>query len=107
MFPSQEPGYTKNWRQRNPHKTSLYGRVKTLKKYGLTIGTWSKLFNRQDCRCACCGSDIPHSKRGWHTDHDHRTGHVRGILCSPCNLAVGYYESDRRNLVETYLRKFT
>ena len=97
--------YAKGWRAAHPHKVSLYSRVKTLKKYGLTISSWAHLFNEQDCRCACCGIDRPTTKANWHTDHDHDTGKIRGILCHPCNIAVGQYESARRLLVEAYLEK--
>ena len=42
-----------------------------------------------DGKCQACGSDNPGSK-GWTTDHDHKTLKFRGILCSNCNIALGY-----------------
>lgn len=29
-------------------------------------------------------------------DHDHRDGHIRGLLCSACNVAIGLFEDDIR-----------
>lgn len=109
--PGYGPASSRKWRKDNPNRASILGRIKTLKQYGLTIYTWMRLFNDQDCRCACCGVDRPGSKRGWHTDHDHAKklgdfNFVRGILCAQCNVAIGQYESSRRKLIEKYLAKF-
>lgn len=47
-------------------------------------------FEKQQRKCAVCRTDAPGSKNGWHLDHCHTTGIIRGILCHHCNLALGH-----------------
>lgn len=39
------------------------------------------------------------SKMGWHTDHDHKTKKVRGILCHACNSGLGLVKEDVTRLL--------
>lgn len=55
----------------------------------MTLDEWEMLFESQGCACAICGSKEPGSTKGWHTDHDHESGHIRGILCFGCNRGLG------------------
>ena len=64
-------------------------RCKLKQKYNLTIKQWEAIFTSQGRRCAACGSSDPKGKVGWHTDHDHVTNNVRGILCHNCNVTLG------------------
>ena len=43
--------------------------------------------------CAICGRPEPEGG-SLHVDHDHETGAVRGLLCFPCNQAIGAFEED-------------
>ena len=64
-----------------------------LKRYGISGEEWESLFESQGRKCAICRA--PNSgKRDWDTDHDHKTGKVRGILCSPCNTALGLFKDE-------------
>ena len=71
--------------------------------YGLTIEAFEQMVTRQDGRCAACGS-LPTRAR-LDVDHDHATGKVRGLLCNPCNLALGHVGHDLERLRQliTYL----
>jgi hypothetical protein len=53
------------------------------KTYGITSDDYATLLEAQEGRCAICGAR-PKSKR-LAVDHDHKTGAVRGLLCSRCN----------------------
>lgn len=67
------------------------------------------LLREQGGECAICTESDPPVPEGaldgWHIDHDHVTGEVRGILCPSCNAKVGKHEADRdaRGAIEDYL----
>lgn len=62
-------------------------------KYGMTPEDFDALLERQSGRCAICRTDTPGVK-GWAVDHSHADGHVRGILCTPCNTGLGHFRDD-------------
>ena len=53
------------------------------KTYGLSADDYGTLLEAQGGRCAICRAR-PKSKR-LAVDHDHKSGAVRGLLCSRCN----------------------
>ena len=55
------------------------------REYGVSLADWDALFEKQGRICGICKTSDP-KYRNWHTDHDHETGVVRGILCNPCNV---------------------
>ena len=63
------------------------------KLYGISGADKKRLLQSQGDRCAVCLTDTP-TKNGWVVDHDHTTGKVRGILCSPCNSGIGQLRDD-------------
>jgi hypothetical protein len=48
----------------------------------------------QDC-CQICGGYQRLS-----IDHDHNTGKVRGLLCSPCNIGLGGFKDNPHSLTK-------
>src|SRR5437667_108661 len=53
---------------------------------GVTDAEYDRLLAAQGGGCAICGN--PPKTRRLHADHDHKTGHVRGLLCHRCNRAL-------------------
>lgn len=66
--------------------------------YGIGVDEFLDLFEAQGHKCAICRCDLVlfSSRRSEKpvVDHDHKTAAVRGILCHPCNVAVGWLEKD-------------
>lgn len=58
------------------------------KKYGISLEEYEILLNSQNGVCAICGNLNKTDKR-LAVDHDHKTGKVRGLLCSSCNILLG------------------
>ena len=77
--------------------------------YGVTQAQYKELLSRQGGCCAICKSTDPKTKRIKHVsffvDHCHQTGAVRGLLCHPCNAAIGFLgdDTDRLRQAAAYL----
>lgn len=71
-----------------------YGRIATLRKYGLTPDTYNVMVNEQNGRCAICKEVYT----PLFVDHDHETNEIRGLLCFHCNTALGHFEDKITNL---------
>lgn len=87
----------KQLRRRNtlPAQKEYERNAKLLKKYGITHDDYLRLLKEQDGGCAICGTKDPRQRsEHFHVDHDHATGIVRGLLCSPCNQGLGYFQED-------------
>ena len=63
-------------------------------RFGFTEAEWQSLYDSQGGVCAICQRPEPGSRR-LSIDHDHATGHIRGLLCTGCNIHVGRVESLR------------
>lgn len=61
--------------------------------FGLGEGDYDRLYAFQDGRCAGCQWATGITRR-LAVDHNHVTGEVRGLLCSPCNRMVGHFRDD-------------
>lgn len=73
-----------------------------LRSYRLTLETYDTLLETQGGGCRICSAP-PESPYSLHVDHDHSCcpsyknccgACVRGLLCSPCNTALGLLKDD-------------
>lgn len=52
----------------------------------MSYSEFEQLLELQDGKCAICGI------RAFDVDHCHKTGNIRGLLCTRCNAVVGWVE---------------
>lgn len=81
----------------------------TIAKYGITAADWQGMHDAQNGLCAICGK--PPNGGQWdilYTDHDHKSGQLRKLLCSNCNKGLGCFGDDPVVLerAAAYLRSF-
>jgi hypothetical protein len=72
--------------------------------FRLTIEQWTTVFRYQGEVCAVCGRPNKNGKR-LSTDHDHKTGLFRGLLCQQCNRVLGKIEDPRWQMTPVILRR--
>lgn len=88
---------------RNRNKTYEEQRGTRIRSYGITVEEYDDMLESQGGGCYICG--VGPVGRALDIDHDHRTGKVRGLLCSNHNRALGLLGDDPDLLLaaHTYL----
>ena len=77
-------------------------RVKTLRRYGLSMEDYERIAIAQGYECAICHTtDSGHPMSNFFVvDHCHETDKVRGLLCNNCNRGIGILGDDPARLLQ-------
>ena len=104
-----------NWGRKNrKHKTlnerrrraanPMIDKEAPLKKLGLTFEDYQRMLKIQNGVCKICGKPEKVKRKGKFKrlaiDHNHKTGHLRGLLCSKCNMLIGLAQENIHILEE-------
>src|SRR5579872_783770 len=71
------------------------------KNYDFSLEQYNEMFKAQGGRCASCRrketrlDSRTKMVKNLSVDHDHKTGRIRGLLCSGCNTALGLLEESQ------------
>jgi len=91
------------WKKRNPErcKNSYLKR-----RFGITLAQYNELLSKQNNACPGC-LRVFTKELFPVVDHCHKTGAVRGLLCTFCNRAVGLAKDnpDTLRAMAAYVRK--
>lgn len=73
--------------------------------YGISLDEYNELLQKQEEKCAVCKRHKDEFSHGLAVDHDHKTGEIRGLLCTHCNhrLVGRHRETDILKAVISYL----
>jgi Recombination endonuclease VII len=79
-----------------------YEHLRSLRSYGYTQAQYEHKLAAQGGGCAICGrkqgtgpGEVKQARGGrFAVDHDHVTGQIRDLLCTPCNSALGSFQDD-------------
>jgi hypothetical protein len=74
------------------------GYAQKMSLYNLTKDEFLDLAKKQGYSCPICNGDASDAPYRLSVDHDHTTNEIRGLLCNPCNYALGLFYDDPERL---------
>ena len=77
--------------------------------YGLTQCGYNEMLEAQGGKCVICGKTAEQNGKMLAVDHCHVSGNNRELLCSSCNICIGFIEKNKLDisLIHKYLTKHT
>lgn len=81
--------YCSDIRNSNPSKKRFNVCSRLRKAYRITMQSYLEMLKLQENVCMICLRTPEQTGRKFAVDHNHRTGEIRGLLCSNCNTAIG------------------
>ena len=79
------------WKSKDYHKHKDKYHGYNVKRYGLSVEQYNKMYVEQDGKCYICKET---DSRKLAVDHNHQTGENRKLLCIRCNTALGLLRED-------------
>jgi hypothetical protein len=76
----------------NPKVRAAVRDARLRRTYGISLDEYKAMFKRQRGRCRICGA----KKRKLYIDHKKKI--VRGLLCHPCNVGLGFFRDDPKRM---------
>lgn len=87
-----------SWNRRKGMDRDTYLQV----TYGITHKQYLSMYAKQKAKCALCDKP-PDGWPGLVVDHCHTTGKVRGLLCTKCNIGLGFFKDNKEALAKAVL----
>lgn len=94
IFATREPCILKGCNKKVNNKSNGLCATHNIRvKAGADIDSMIKIYYNFLGKCEICETKNPGSST-FHTDHDHKSGIVRGLLCANCNKGLGHFKDD-------------
>lgn len=84
-------------REYRKHNFKRFKGYKVKKEFGITLEEVNKMLKEQNYVCKICNKPETaidprtNKTKALSIDHNHKTGKIRGLLCWPCNTAIGKF----------------
>lgn len=83
--------YNRTHREMQKHRNLRF-------EHGISLEQYNELFSSQNGLCKGCYRHQSSLKMAFAVDHNHKTGKIRGLLCGPCNTALGLLKDSPETL---------
>jgi hypothetical protein len=86
-----------------PECKSVRRNTELKKRYGITSDDYLLMLESQNNVCAICRGPQTNTRTNYFdVDHCHKTGKVRGLLCTNCNHGIGKFQDDKKLMLHAY-----
>lgn len=73
-------------KEKGEAKSEAQKRLRTARRFNITVDKLKRLEQKANGRCRICGRDCDNLVM----DHDHVSGAVRDLICRSCNVMLGF-----------------